>query len=430
MNRFRLKMAAGQPLRVLFLNDVGFQFGAGIATMRQVQSFVRRGDIVMGLCCAEGEYTRFLDLNHPGSSGEWLGFHTLNELLPDKCTLPETAIGGRIFMAAAGSYPDLIIIGNIHNARWPVSFIPKLRQLGAEVITFLHDCYFVTGRCAYVAGCRKYLTGCDHTCPTPGEYPSLAPELIQDAWQQRRPIFGRPHQIPMVANSRWTQRFAAQAIPDAKVGLVHYGIDTRVYCRRNKLEARRELGLPLDQLIVLGGAVNLKDERKGGAYLAQLFQRLGPAVQKVVFGANSHSIPDARAFELLFSQRKVKLLYRAADIFVNTSTEEAFGQMMLEAAACELPIVAFDAGGATDIARHGTNALVVPPGDVEQLFQAVQFFITDPRARQEFGAAGRQIAVTDFSLERQAQAWTTYLKGLAATNEVPVAPAPTALARI
>src|SRR5687767_8979991 len=107
--RFRKKMAAGEPLRVLFLNDLGFQFGAGIATMRQVQSFIRRGDTVMGLCCAEGDFTRHLDLNHRGSSGEWLGFHSLNELHPDHCKLSENAVSERICIAAAGSYPDLIV---------------------------------------------------------------------------------------------------------------------------------------------------------------------------------------------------------------------------------------------------------------------------------------------------------------------------------
>ena len=429
-SRFQEKIANNRPLRVLFLNDLGFQFGAGIATMRQVQSFIRRGDTVMGLCCAEGDYTRCLDLKRPGSSGEWLGFHTLNELYPDKCKLSEAAICDRILMAAAGSYPDLIVVGNIHSARWPADLIPKLRQLGAEVITYLHDCHFVTGRCAYSGGCTKYLTGCDHLCPTPNEYPMLAPEFISKAWQSRRNIFGAPNYIPLVANSRWTQRFAREAIPEAHVGLVHYGIDTDSFCAKNKADARQQLGLPADQIVVLGGAVNLKDVRKGGACLEQLFQRLPPSVQKVVFGANSSSIPGARSFDLLFSPRKIKLLYRAADIFVNTSLEEAFGQMMLEAAACELPIVAFNAGGATDIARHGTNALVVPTGDVEQLFQAVQFFLSNPGARQEFGAAGRQIAVKEFSLARQAEAWTSYLKGLAKAEPTPPARAETVLAAL
>ena len=74
------KLEEGAPLRVLFFNDLGFQFGAGIATVRQVQSFLLRGDAVMGLCWAERPPDECYELNQPGSRGEWLGFHPQPDL--------------------------------------------------------------------------------------------------------------------------------------------------------------------------------------------------------------------------------------------------------------------------------------------------------------------------------------------------------------
>lgn len=405
------KLEQGVPLRVLFLNDLGFQFGAGIATVRQVQSFLLRGDTVMGLCWAERPPEERYELNQAGAKGEWLGFHSLPDL-GRKRVCSDAHAAQRLVMAAAGAYPDLLVIGNIHNARWPVWFLDPLRNLGVPMIAYLHDSHFVTGRCAYAGGCKLYQTGCNETCPTANQYPALAPELIHDAWLTRRRLFGKGG-IPLVVNSHWTRRFALEAVPDARVEVVHYGIDTELFAPGNRAEARRRLGIPPERVVILGGAVNLEDVRKGGVHLQQIFQRLGPQAHGIILGANSEGIAGAQPLGLISNPRKIKLIYQAADIFVNTSLDEAFGQMMLEAAACGVPIAAFDVGGVADISRHGVNALLAPVGDTDQLVQAVQFFARDADARERFGHEGRKIALNEFSLSRQADNWTRYLFELA-----------------
>ena len=127
----------------------------------------------------------------------------------------------------------------------------------------------------------------------------------------------------------------------------------------------------------------------------------------------NQSAVRAHAIGLLSRQRTIRLIFRAADIFVNTSIEEAFGQMMLEAAACGLPIVAFDTGGVSDIAREGINALLAPVGNTEELIKATEVFVGDGPARERFGNEGRRIAVNEFSLACQAENWTHYSTELA-----------------
>ena len=404
------ELERGAPLRVLFLNDLGFQFGAGIATVRQVQSFLRRGDTVMGLCSTEPPLDEAYALNEPGLPGEWLGFHALPELGRKRVCSDEQA-ATRLALAAAGANADLIIAGNIHNARWPVAFLDNLRGGAARVIAYMHDCHFATGRCAYAGPCKLYASGCNESCPTWSQYPALPPELIHDAWLERRRIFGKGG-IPLVVNSHWTKRFAQDAIPDANIGVVHYGVDTDLFSPGDKMDARRRLGIPEDRVVILGGAVNLQDARKGGVHLQTLFERLGKQAHGIVLGANSDGIAGAQGLGLIVSQRKVRLIYRAADIFVNTSLDEAFGQMMLEAAACGLPVVAFDVGGVADICREGINALLVPAGDTVKLIRATESLIHNPAARECFGNEGRKIAVNEFSLARQAETWTEYLRQL------------------
>ena len=405
------KLDRGVPLRVLFVNDLGFQFGAGIATVRQVQSFILRGDKVMGLCSSEPPIDEHFDLAPTSLTGEWLGVCAMTHL-GRKRVYGDAQAAERLAIQAAGAYPDVIIAGNIHSAHWPVTFLEPLRSLGVPVVAYMHDCHYATGRCAYAGSCKLYQAGCNATCPTAREYPPLAPELIEDAWLDRRRIFGKGG-IPLVANSHWTKRFALEGIPDARADVIHYGLDTDLFSPGDKLEARRRLGIPEDRLVVLGGAVNLHEVRKGGVHLEALFQSLGKQVYPVVLGANSDDIAGAQSMGMVKSQRKIRLIYRAADIFVNTSLDEAFGQMMLEAAACGVPIVAFDVGGVKDICRHNVNALLVPPGDTGQIIRATEFFVGDSAARERFGQEGRQIAVDHFSLARQAENWTRYLREIA-----------------
>ena len=75
----------------------------------------------------------------------------------------------------------------------------------------MHDFWMVTGRCAYPAGCEKYITGCDHTCPTPNEYPALPPDRIAGAWSKKRLLLGEAGGPALLTNSHWAAGIAGNA---------------------------------------------------------------------------------------------------------------------------------------------------------------------------------------------------------------------------
>ena len=62
----------------------------------------------------------------------------------------------------------------------------------------------------------------------------------------------------------------------------------------------------------------------------------------------------------------------SADVFLNPSITEAFGNVTLEAMACGLPVVAAVATGATNLVRDGETGLLVEPGDVEAYADALE----------------------------------------------------------
>lgn len=396
-------------MRVLFLNDVGYQFGAGTAHLRQLQSFLRAGHEVGAFCCYQGpeeDRAAFTGAPPPG----WLGMREFRELHWEKQTDPEVIT--RVVAGAARSFaPDLVVVGNLHAARWPVSIVGALRDAGLRVVAFMHDTYYATGRCAYPGDCRLYETGCDARCPTAHEYPVLAPKRIAPAWQERRRLLCGSPAVAVAVNSRWTLELARRALPGAHSDVVYYGLDERVFRPLDRGLARRILGVPKDAFVVAAGAVNLGDQRKGGHLLRSAVAEMGSRAHFLLFGHSPADLSAAQATGFLRDFRKMPFVYAAADVFLGASLEEAFGQTFCEASACGVPVVALRAGGVPEIARHGVNALLVDPARPEGLVEELERLRRDPALRAELGRGGRALVEAEFTLDAQARRWEAFLAG-------------------
>jgi glycosyltransferase involved in cell wall biosynthesis len=95
----------------------------------------------------------------------------------------------------------------------------------------------------------------------------------------------------------------------------------------------------------------------------------------------------------------VKDVYHGFDVFVLSSRHEGFANVIIEAMASGLPIVATDVGGAREAIEEGQTGFVVPPGDPEVLAERVGQLLADPALRCRMGRVGRERAVSQFSLE-------------------------------
>ena len=404
------KLQRGERLNVLFLNDIGFQHGAGMAHRRQVQSFLLLGHRVMGLCWSQGPVEGSIPIVPPGATGVWLGMRELPHLHSNGY-YDEEAVIEVILEEARPLEPDVIIVGNLHGARWPLRILPALQSAGYLVIAYMHDCYLVAGRCAYPGHCLLYETGCDETCPTADEYPVLAPAKIPGAWKLRREIFCGANGIPLATNSCWTLSMAQKALKGLRYAdVVYYGLNERLFKQIDRALARRLLGIPQDRLVILSGAVHVNEHRKGGHLFQKVVSALAKKALLLVFGAQFSYLKGVKATGLLRDYRKMPLLYSAADLFLGTSLEEAFGQTFCEAAACSLPIVAFKVGGIPEVARHGVNARLVEGISVEGMLAEIDFFMKNPQEREAYGAAGRAMVEEEFTLRRQGERWLEYLR--------------------
>ena len=84
----------------------------------------------------------------------------------------------------------------------------------------------------------------------------------------------------------------------------------------------------------------------------------------------------------------------SADVLLNPSITEAFGNVTLEAMACGLPVVAAIATGATNLVRDGETGMLVQPGDTDGYADALTAYARDPALRARHGEAGLAFAKT------------------------------------
>src|SRR3712207_2565478 len=94
-------------------------------------------------------------------------------------------------------------------------------------------------------------------------------------------------------------------------------------------------------------------------------------------------------------------LYRASDVFVHVARTEGFPQVLTEAQAAGLPIVATDVGGVRAGLGDGAEALLVPPNDPEALAAAITRLVSDGDLCAVFRELGFA-RVRTLTLEREA----------------------------
>jgi len=118
--------------------------------------------------------------------------------------------------------------------------------------------------------------------------------------------------------------------------------------------------------------------------------------------ADRLGLSDSVEFLESVSQEKLLELYSDCDLVALPSKTEGWGLSLMEAMACQKPVVASGVGGVPELVRDGIDGILVEAGDVKGLSRSIVKLLKDPTLARRMGKAGQQ-RVLDYSWDATAE---------------------------
>ena len=245
----------------------------------------------------------------------------------------------------------------------------------------------------------------------------------------RRKKKNYPKTMQIVAISQWQAECArsSELFREFDVRVIQNNINTKGFFPVDRKVARDVLGLPMGRRIVLvcvfAGQIM---KHKGFEKLQEAIRYIEKDYFFVFFGNHDRSVLDSMNIEYealgyLNDNISLRLAYSAADVFVASSIQEAFGKTLAEAMACGTPVVAFNATGPRDIVDHKKNGYLARPFDPEDLAHGVKWVMEDLLRYKELSQKAREKVEREFAAEKVAKKYIQlYKKILAQRSKVDV----------
>ncbi|MGH6913994.1 MAG: glycosyltransferase, partial [Geminicoccales bacterium] len=218
--------------------------------------------------------------------------------------------------------------------------------------------------------------------------------------------------------------------PSAEIMLTYHGLDSRRFPALHRLPGpdgrdparpvrllgvarlvpKKGIEVLLEALAMLPTDRHWRYEHVGG----------GPLGDPLAGAAARLGLADRIVWRGALPQDEVLEAYRGADLFVLASRiapdgdRDGLPNVLLEASAQELAIVASRVAAVPELIDHGVNGYLVPPDDPVALAQALAALIGDPAARLRLGRAGRRRILERFAMEPGIDRLAARLGGLLA----------------
>jgi glycosyltransferase involved in cell wall biosynthesis len=219
------------------------------------------------------------------------------------------------------------------------------------------------------------------------------------AWRYMQWFYGQLDTV-FVNSEEYRQSWIKRGFDPAHLKIFPRGLDTELFH-----PARREPTF-FEKFGASNGEVRLLyvgriSREKDLDLLAAAYRRLrdeGLPVQLFFVGhgpyseAFAKSLPEA-IFTGYLSGSELATAYASADVFVFPSTTDTFGNVIIEAQACGLPVIVSDSGGPKELVEHNSNGLITKSHDVEDLTRAIRLLVTDSALRKRMGESARSSVV-------------------------------------
>jgi glycosyltransferase involved in cell wall biosynthesis len=234
-----------------------------------------------------------------------------------------------------------------------------------------------------------------------GDVPGFLPEQLATYHKLTRPLIHKiwRESLKPVANSEGLKNLAQHSAPRVEMSVIPNGIDAEKYRPSlNSAEPHRVRLLFVGRLSVqkdlatLVTALSLVAQRTPDVELRIVGD--GPERERLQQKVNELRLTSRVTFCGWVGKNQIVECYQHADVFVLPSLYEGMPNVVLEAMACGLPIVATNIAGSNELVEDGVNGFLVPVRDSAALAEGLHALAQDASLRRGMGLASRQAALS------------------------------------
>lgn len=337
-----------------------------------------------------------------------LGYKTNNKVVHSTSIL-KTGLGREL--SNFKLYKDI----DIFHLHWLGDITLSIEEIGLlnkPVVWTLHDQWPFLGAEHYVRHNHKIDSNLIDQRYSLGYYPNtrfkdeIGFDINRKTWLRKRKAWSNKFHI--VCPSLWMENCAKQSIifKNNPIYTIPNPIDSKKWKPIEMNAARKKLGIPINKKIILFGALKaINDERKGANLLFDALKKLNLEINNslrkkiliFVFGDDIKNNKLDLGFPLKFTghinnDRILNLIYSAANVFVNPSIQESFGQTATEANCCGTPVVAFNSTGLIDIVDHLETGYLAEPFKTDSLANGIKWILENDNRNNILGINARKKA--------------------------------------
>jgi glycosyltransferase involved in cell wall biosynthesis len=298
---------------------------------------------------------------------------------------------------------DILHLHNLHGHYFNHAALPSLTRAKPTVWT-LHDLQELTPPSGGYFHTARWIR--EHRHYTHDLRERLTP-VSYVRWRVKEMIFNRSDLV-LVAPSDWLARHVEESLLcDKPLVRIDNGVDPVVFRPHDREEARQRLNLPRDKILLLFIAHRgTQNTSKGGGYFEEILARLADAnVCLVSIGgeAGEDAGDSIISVPYVAAPHELALYYSAADLFVYPSIHDNCPLVVLEAMACQIPVVSFRTGGIPEIVVHGETGFLAERGDIPHFVQGIRGFLNDEVMTRTAGEMGRKRVLEKYTLPGMAK---------------------------
>jgi glycosyltransferase involved in cell wall biosynthesis len=406
-------------MKVLFINTFERHGGAGIAAFRLFTALIQNTNAQVNyLAQFKGEFRKYSPQNYPALFRIGKEKFFLRQKLLDRNNAFKFETGDKgmnILHNGLVSGSDLIHLHWINQGFLSLETIGMLAR-AKPVIWTMHDMWAFTGGCTYSDECTNYKNSCGN-CPFLRARNSN--DLSNIIWNKKEKIY-RSAKITLVGPSRWMAERAKESSLGnlAEIISIYNPIDTDFFIPADPVNARTTLNINSEGMVLLFGAQNIHDERKGFHYLKESLRiikdnnpEIAGSICLVIFG----EIKQKEIFRdlpvrvnylgTITDPEKLKLAYQAASFYVHCARIDNLPNTIVESLSCGTPVISFESGGVGELIEDGYNGFLIQKGSSMALAECIMRISGLMNARPQLSYHAREKAIKSFSMRNIASSY-------------------------